>query len=327
MKGRRKQFSAGKRLRFRLETLALRIVAWLVPKFPRRSVQRFAHGVGWLAYHLLRRERRIALANLDLAFDTSKSREEKESIARASVQNFAATVLCLFWAPRLTPAVVDKLAEVEPEGLHRVRELKAHGKPIIFITLHYGDWELLGLASGFLAIPMTVVQEAMRNEALEEVFGPLRGRSGHRIVPNRFAGVTLLKTLKRGGNIALLNDLNATAKRGGVWLDFFGVPVFNNAAAGALALRSGAAIVCGVAHPLPDGRTRIVYYPAIECSPTDDAKAINQQALNLCEAVIRAAPEHWLWSYKRWKFRPSEDWGNYPFYSRYWPSVVEDADK
>jgi lauroyl/myristoyl acyltransferase len=204
-----------------------------------------------------------------------------------------------------------------------VRELKAQGKPIIFVTLHYGDWELAGLTQGFLGIPLTVVQEAMRNEALEEIFGRLRACSGHRIVSSRFAGVTLLKTLKRGGNIALLNDLNATSKRGGVWLEFFGVPVFNNAAVGALALHSGAAIVCSVTRPLPDGRVRIVYGPVIEYAPTDDAKAIDQKALRFCEDVIRQSPDLWLWSYKRWKFRLSEDRGKYPGYSRYRAPVAE----
>nr|WP_285963219.1 hypothetical protein [Oscillatoria laete-virens] len=33
--------------------------------------------------------------------------------------------------------------------------------------------------------------------------------------------------------------------------------------------------------------------------------------------MIREKPEQWLWSYKRWKFRPTQEPGGYPYYSRY----------
>ena len=98
---------------------------------------------------------------------------------------------------------------------------------------------------------------------------------------------------------------------------------YRDAAVAALALHTGAAIVPGVAHPLPDGRCRIVYGPEIAYQATGDydtdVRAINQQCLRFCEDVIRQQPEHWMWSYKRWKFLPEERRDGYPFYSRYWP--------
>lgn len=320
MKTPRKTVSPAKRLRFRIEAALLRALAWLVPKFPRRAVQRAGRALGRLAYLLLPGLRRVALANLDVAFGQRMSRREKSGIARASIESALATVLCLFWAPRLRRDNLDKFAQVDEQSLQRVRQLAARGHGIIFITLHYGDWELLGLATGFYGIELTVVQEAMQNEALEEIFARLRGASGHRIVPNRYAAATLLKTLKGGGNIALLIDLNSTRKRGGMWLDFFGLPVFSIAAPGALALRCGAAIVPGIAHPLPDGRTRIVYGPEIQYSLSGndeaDVRAINQKCLKFCEQIIREKPEHWLWVYKRWKYQSNEQRERFPFYSR-----------
>ena len=72
---------------------------------------------------------------------------------------------------------------------------------------------------------------------------------------------------------------------------------------------------------MPDGRARIVYWPEIVHEPTGnkeaDARAINQKCLAFCESVIREQPEHWLWSYKRWKVRPTPEQGRYPYYSVY----------
>jgi lauroyl/myristoyl acyltransferase len=71
------EISPFKRLRFRVEAVALRALAWVIPKFPRHTLLRFSRGLGWLAYHVLRQERRIARANLDTAFGDSKSAAEK----------------------------------------------------------------------------------------------------------------------------------------------------------------------------------------------------------------------------------------------------------
>jgi len=56
--------------------------------------------------------------------------------------------------------------EFDPESLRRVREIQATRKGVISIAMHYGDWELLGLALDFNGLPMTVVQDTTENAAL-----------------------------------------------------------------------------------------------------------------------------------------------------------------
>jgi KDO2-lipid IV(A) lauroyltransferase len=323
MKSAVDEISPLKRVRFRAEAGALRVLAWLIPKFSRRTIRRFSHGLGWLAYHVLGQERRIARANLDAAFGDSKSAAEKTLIARVSVENFVATLLGLFWSPRLTRTIIEEVVEFDPESLRRLREIQARGKGIIGITMHYGDWELLGLAMGFYGIPMTVVQDATNNAVLGEILGGLRALSGNRIIPNHRAAAKLMKALKRGEFIALLIDQYVARHHGGEWLTFFGLSVSNTPAIGWLALRTGAPIVPFVAHPLPGGRMCIACGPEIDYAVTADPKigahTINQICLDLCEEVIRERPEYWLWSYKRWKARPTREPGRYPDYSRYVP--------
>lgn len=319
MKTRRRPPSLWKRCRYVLEAAALEFLAGVLPLLSRRTFVRIANGLGHLAYHVLPRERRVALTNLDIAFGASKEAGEKKRIAIAAFQNFSRGFLGLFWAQRLDASDLEKLVEVDQESLKRVREIHARGKGIIFVTLHYGDWELLGLATAWLGFPMTIVAEQTRNPHVERIFNRLRSRTGNNTILQRFAMPKLFKALKRRECIALLIDLNAPQGRGGVWLDFFGLPVFNNSAAAALALHTGAPIVGGVAYPLPDGRARIVYSPEIRVEPTGDRvadlNAISQRCLDYCETVVREQPEFWLWLYRRWKFRPSAERGKFPDYS------------
>ena len=312
--------SRWKRVRYWFEVRALQAVARLVQWLPRSTVSALGRGLGWIGYYQLAEQRHIALANLEVAFGDTKSRREKSQLARASLQSAAATLACLLWSPRLTRQNLEQWADVEAANLAQVQKIFARGKGIIFLTMHYGDWELLGMATGFYGIPMVVVQENRRNKRLVEFFARLRACSGHQIISQRFAVVRLLKALRRGENIALLIDLNATRKSGGVWVNFFGLPVFNNSAAAGLALRTGAPIVCGIAHPQASGRVRLVYSPEINYASTGDydadLRALSQKCLEVLEHVIRQQPAYWLWAYKRWDFRPTAEQGRYPDYSR-----------
>jgi KDO2-lipid IV(A) lauroyltransferase len=325
MKRQPKVLSPGKRFRHRLEVVAVHALSRLVRCLPRTTVRKLGRGLGWLAYCLGSETRRVCRANLDIAFGDLKPPAEKQQIARRSVQSAVATLLCLLWAPRLTRETIGQYLEADPAVLAWLGRVRARGKGIIFATLHYGDWELVGLGMSFCGFPMTIVQEAMRNEALGQFLARLRAHSGNRIVSHRAASLRLLKALRRGENVAMLMDLNAAPRSGGVWLDFFGLPVFNNSSVAALALRTGAPIVFGVAVPQPDGRTKLVCGPEIPCEPTGDPdadlRAVSQACLTCCENLIRRQPEHWLWAYKRWGLRPSADPGRYPFYARHLPAL------
>jgi KDO2-lipid IV(A) lauroyltransferase len=303
-----------------VEGVSVRVLALLIPRLSRATILRLGRALGWVGYYSLPNQRRVALANLDVAFGDTKTRREKRRIARGSFQNFAATMLAQFSARELTRETLDEIAEVDAAGLELINRIRSQRRGIILITLHYGDWELLGLATGFYGIQMTLVTKTMRNPALENIFGPLRAQSGHRIISSRRAGAKLLRALKRGECVGLLIDQHVGLRAGGIWCDFFGMPVLATPTIARLALHSGAAIVACVAHPLPDGRSRIVYGPEIQYQTSGnveaDVKNITQLCLQFCEATIRNHPEPWLWSYKRWKARPHQEQGRYPFYSR-----------
>ena len=315
------QLSTWKRFRFRLEALGVRLLAGIVPLLPRGLVWRTGTAVGWLAYFALPVARKLARANLDMVYGTTMPAAEKSRIARLSCQNFAKTLITFFWSPRLNRQSLEKIVEIDEAGLRLVRDLQAQGRPIIFITLHYGDWELLGLTTGSLDIPLTIPTRTMRNTAMEEVFARLRALTGNRIISRRHAVGKLLKALQRREAVALLIDQHVPATLGGIWCQFFGVPALSTPATAQLALHSGAAIVGGVAHPLPGGRYRITYGPVIDTTPTGDKsadiQAITQRCLDFCESVIRARPEFWLWSYMRWKHRPHAELKTFPYYSRH----------
>ena len=317
--------SAWLRFRYATETAFLRTLAAVLSAFPRAVVLGVADRLGWLAYYLLPEDRKVAEANVEFVFGATKTAKEKKRIARMGPRVLARNLAGLFWASRLNKDNIRRYVDVDDANWQWFQQIQARGKGVMFITPHYGDWEMGSLATGFLGGPFVTVTESFKNPGVAELMSKLRGASGHTTVPPRFAVIKLFKALRRGGTIATLVDVNGRRGRGGVWLDFFGLSVFNSAAVADLAVRTGAAIVFVVAHPLPGFRTRLVYGPEVELSRTgnaeEDSRIVNQRCLDLCADLIRQNPDHWLWTYKRWKRRPTPEVGRYPHYSKYDPNT------
>jgi len=56
----------------------------------------------------------------------------------------------------------------------------------------------------------------------------------------------------------------------------------------------------------PDGRYAIEILPALEDFPTDDATADTARVMAALEALIRRAPEQYLWVHDRFKRQPGD---------------------
>ena len=93
-----------------------------------------------------------------------------------------------------------------------------------------------------------------------------------------------------------------------MFADFFGVPAATTTSFARIALHTGAPIIPGFLVPLPHGRYRMKFLPALELVRTGDMNRDVVLATELfnrvLESIIREHPESWLWGHKRWKNQP-----------------------
>ena len=276
-------------------------------------VQRLADIGGALVFWLDFKGRSVALANLEAAFGAELNARQRRQIARRSLQVFARNFLQLFWTTRLTALNADKYFSFEDPG--KFREFLDYDGPVIAITPHFGNVELVGAILGFKGCPFNIIAQPIKNELLTPLFTNLREAPGHKIIAPDNAVVRLLKALRGGESVFLLSDLTLKLRDAAVIIDAFGLKTRVTQIHAFLHLRTGAPILPWVTLPRPDGGCMIRLLPWLRFQPGASYQEITQACWNVFEPIIRAYPQNWLWVYKHWRYRPSGATRKYPFYA------------
>lgn len=302
-------------LRHRLEFLGLRQGCKFVAGLPFGFIRPLANLAGAMGWTFDSRGKNVALANLESAFGATYSHERRIQIGRSSYQSFARTMLELAWAPNLNRKVIEKW--VDFEGINDSPCNTDPSRPAIYATMHYSNFEWVGLAGAYGICQMPLVAQQFKNPLIGPIFDRLRSSTGHPIIPRERAMLRMLKNLRDGGKFGFLADLSLDPKLGStVITQFGGLKTSITQMHAALALKTGASIVPLECRPLADGRYRIVWHPEIAFTQDTPVQDITQRTWDVLETVIREHPEYWLWPYKHWRFKPSQgDTSRYPFYA------------
>ncbi len=193
---------------------------------------------------------------------------------------------------------------VKFENLELIEELKKEGRGIIFLSAHFGNWELLAYVTGLITdIPVTVIVKHQKNKFADKVLNKYRTRGGNKIVSMKNAARTIIKSIRNNEAIALLADQSATKDKD-VFVDFFGKPAATYEAPAALALKFNVPVIMGFAVRQDDCtyKTNIFQLNTAGIPNTKEGiKELTQMHVKELEKVIREYPDLWSWQHKRWK--------------------------
>jgi KDO2-lipid IV(A) lauroyltransferase len=308
--------SQWKRIRYRLEWLGLLLATKLIPLCSRKACYHLARTAGALLSLLDRHHYHVAVSNLEAAFGDRFSPAARRRIARESFQYFAQTMVDLLWSPRLTPQNFSRY--IEWQNLEETAHDTGPERSIMIACYHYGNFEWLSQACGFLDLKGTIISQEFKNSLLDPIFRKLREQSGHELIPRERGIVRLYKVLRRKGRTALLVDLTVPPSQGAVAIDCFGLKTSVTSAHAWLHQQTGVPIIPAHCEPLPDGRYRLIFHPKIK----HDAEATHQQIAQACwnsfEPYVQKNPAPWLWMYKHWRYLPAKPDRSYPFYANFY---------
>ncbi|MFH1476384.1 MAG: lysophospholipid acyltransferase family protein [Verrucomicrobiota bacterium] len=306
-----------KKVLFAVETMLVRLGLVVLPALPRWAVLACARAAGMVAYWSAPQQRRITLANLDVAFGDRLAPQAKRRIARGAFYTMALVMLDLFWFSRHMEQRVRRYVTLDPVLWNHV-----YTQPMIGVTAHFGNWELLSKALSVYGFPHAAVATPLANPKVDAIIGAGRSIPGVEIIARRGAIKGLLRALRQKKHVALLLDQNTKPEEGGLFVGFFGLSIPMSTAAAVLSERTAAPVIALFCRADTNGAYTIYSLPPLKRADLVPAgsniiPAITQTIAALFEQEIRTHPEQWLWMYKRWKYiDPGWPAAVYPFYAK-----------
>ncbi len=272
----------------------------LVRKAGRKNSTAIAHLLGDFVYHILKTRRPLVTANLARTFP-AKSSAEINALAVRVYRNQAENIIEMLRLPMIkTPEDAAALVDVDAADLLVKTVGKKKGG--VLVSAHFGNWELLGLCYGLLAVPLTVVVKPLKNAMIDHQINAWRTMHGNRMVYDWLALREGLRTLQNGGIVVLLGD---QSDPGGSFItDFLGRPTAVFIGPAWLALKAGVPLFVGMCLRTNDGRYK---FETEEIESGDlgttkaDAEELARRYTKVLERSIYSFPEEWFWLHNRWK--------------------------
>ncbi len=291
-----------------LEYTAIVFFMKIIAFVPYRLIIYFSKLVGLILYHVSSKSRIVSLINLKQAFP-EKTFKERKKIALLSMQNMIAVFAEFLRSARMSDSQI--LRRLKIEGGDIFDKLLERNKGIVCITGHIGNWEYLAFYFAMRKYKPYIIVTPLHNHKLDTYLKQMREKRGSTCI-NRKKKEDLklmFHALKVSNSpLAFLCDQNFLE---GVYVDFFGCPAATPTGPIAMAMKTGSPII--IAHDVPNKNgyhhLHISEEFVIEEKGTKEETILHntQRYTKELENIIRANPEHWIWSHGRWNTRPNNE--------------------
>lgn len=274
-----------------------RIGSALSQRVPVRAGYAVASIIGELAYLVWRSKREIAKHNFAGVVGARHTGRRVARIARRSFREFAKYIFEIMRFPSLEPEDFRELVEVR--GAHYLEQALAKGRGIIFVSCHFGNFELGGARIAGELRPLNVVADDLKSQRLFELLIGHRADKGITIITPEGAGKKVLSALRRNELVGLMMDLGPRAQSfDTVRVRFCGRETTFPAVAANLARVSGAPIIVGcVVRRSPDEPFLGIVHEPIFVERTkqalEDIQHGTQRIVADIERFVTSWPEQW----------------------------------
>jgi len=270
----------------------------LIGLLPLRVSFALGNGLGFCAWLVLGKYRRLGFRNTEIAFGGEKSPQEMRHLVRRHFQRLGANLLS---GLKLASMPLEKArANVRIENADAAHRQLRSGRPIVFILSHIGNWELQAqmfpAAIGY--VRNSTIYQPLKNRYIDKHVRGLRGRAGVELFDRNEGFQKAIELLRGGGAIGILADQHAGDQ--GLWVPFFGKLASTTSLPALLAKRTGAAVLGTAIYSESPGRWRMSFTDRIDASG-DSVEALTAKANDLIAAQTRRAPEDGFWLHNRWK--------------------------
>ena len=274
---------------------SFRVVIFLGRRLPVQVGYFFSRIIAMICYPFYRGVRRALYLNLSHVLGTTDP-AVIEPVARRCFRNFSKYVVDFIHFYTMTPEEIRRRTVFN--DFDRLNAALAEGKGVIFVTLHFGNWDMGAASLAAFGYPVDVIAETFRYDRMNRLVQGSRRHLGMKIIPMERVGPGVMRALHRGDMLALLIDIPAPGN--GVAVDFFGAPCEVPEGPARIALHTGARVIPATLVRVKghDHLIRPVLDFDLRYEKTGDDEAdvrnLTQQIMRSLEAMVRRHPDQWF---------------------------------
>ena len=248
-------------------------------------------GSAW--FWLNGRQRSAAMDNYAAALGLDRTDPEVARVARRAFQNYGRMLIDFLLMGSLTKQELVERTDID--GLEHLDEALARGRGVIMALPHMGSWDNTGSYGGALGYPIMAVTGRFPGSLNDAVVATRRRYGLEVLLVGRPAVREIIEALHHNKMVGLVCDQEEGP---GVGVSFFGRRAQVPGGPGAIALKTGAALMPAYQYMTPSGRHHIHLEAALSWSDGETKENLMQRIVHRFEAFIRERPDQW------YAFRP-----------------------
>ena len=254
-------------------------------------------------YYVTHYRRDVVRQNLENSFP-EKSVADRKQIEKQFFRYLADLIIETIKSITITEKQLKKRVQlVNPEMITNYHK---QGRSVIAVGGHYCNWELAGLNFCFYSDnKFMIVYKPLTNKIFDDFFIKIRSRFGTIMVAMRQTMRKIVEYKSERITLALLGDQTPTREDATYFTQFLNQPTAVFLGVEKLARSTGDPVLFYDMKRLKRG-----YYSCTLTTLVDDPRKtepfeITNMHVKHLEMSIKEEPQYWLWSHKRWKFKPS----------------------
>ena len=178
--------------------------------------------------------------------------------------------------------------------------IKKDGEPVIFISGHFNNFELMAMHIEKSGIDLAAIYRPLNNIFLNPLMEKIR--KTHICKKQIKKGISgtkeILKNFKDGTSVALMIDQRVSE---GIKSKFFGKDAFTTTIPAQFVKKFGTRIVPIYIERKIDESFNLIVYEPIKYQKEDSIETITSNLNEILEKMIIRNPEQWIWTHNRWK--------------------------
>ena len=274
------------------------ILLFLIYKILGLKISRRLSGKIFVFFGPFFRSKNLIISNLSKAFP-NLSLDEKKVILKNMWFNYGKILAEYTFIKnfRESKEFEDKIII---ENRNILEKIKNSSKPVVFVSGHFNNFELMAMYIEKLGIDLAAVYRPLNNHFLNPIMEKIRVKHiCKKQIKKGIAGTKeLLKNFKNGTSIALMIDQRVTE---GIMCEFFGQMARTSTIPAQFVKKFDANIVPVYIERTKRDDFKIRFDEILRFEEKESIYSITLKLNRILEKMIIQNPDQWIWTHNRWK--------------------------